>query len=207
MGQAIDREAAENERILLLVREARGGSQSALNQLVGTFRPRLLAIIAPLLPSRIRRKQDASDVAQDCLLEVCQCLPQFRGDTFPEFVGWITTIARNEAANARTHWGRKGRSVHKEQPLPDGSGDGGHPAVAAVSPSQDAAGREEEERLQKAMKRLPEDYQEVLRLRDLEGLEWTAVAEQLGRRADAVKQLRYRAIQQLKKEMQAGHEP
>lgn len=61
------------------------------------YRNYLLILARTLLRSwpRMRRKFGASDVVQDALLKAHVALPQFHGDTEPEFTAWLRTILKN----------------------------------------------------------------------------------------------------------------
>ena len=67
----------------------------------------------------------------------------------------------------------------------------------ATSPSQVAQRRERGVIIADALAQLPEDYAEVIRLRNLEQLDWEQTGERMGRTAGAVRQLWGRALQQL----------
>ena len=69
------------------------------------------------------------------------------------------------------------------------------------TPSKSAARREAEVALHLAVAELKDDYQQVLRLRYLEGLPVTAVAAQMDRTDRAVHMLCSRAVKKLRKAM------
>jgi RNA polymerase sigma-70 factor (ECF subfamily) len=62
---------------------------------------------------------------------------------------------------------------------------------------------EEAALLQRALQRLPEDYQQVIRLRNWQLLPFDVIGQQLGRSAEAARKLWARAIEHLQREMEA----
>jgi RNA polymerase sigma-70 factor (ECF subfamily) len=76
-------------------------------------------------------------------------------------------------------------------------------AASGTSPSQQAARHEQELILAEVLARLPDDYREVILLRNLEGLSHEAIAQHLGRSPGAVRMLWVRALARLRQEL--GH--
>ena len=76
----------------------------------------------------------------------------------------------------------------------------GHP------PSQQAAAREQEEALEDALTRLPEDYRRVLALRYDQGRSFAEVGAALGRSEESAKKLWLRAVRRLRREVRCEHE-
>ena len=73
-----------------------------------------------------------------------------------------------------------------------------HPAATGASPSMEVAGREEKERFEECLELLPEDYREVILLRDFAGAPWEEVAQALGKpSAGAARMLHARAMAEL----------
>jgi RNA polymerase sigma-70 factor, ECF subfamily len=67
------------------------------------------------------------------------------------------------------------------------------------SPSQQAVRREQAVLLADALQELPEDYREVIILRQLEGLSFPDVARRMGRTEDSVKNVWLRALARLRR--------
>jgi RNA polymerase sigma-70 factor (ECF subfamily) len=74
-------------------------------------------------------------------------------------------------------------------------------ADPTLGPEETVIVRDEHRRLLAALDRLPNAYSDVLRLRILEGRSAVQVGELLGQTANAVRQLQYRALAALRKEM------
>jgi RNA polymerase sigma-70 factor (ECF subfamily) len=72
------------------------------------------------------------------------------------------------------------------------------------SPSEEYAKREQAVMFADALSGLPDDYREVLVLRNLEGLPFQEVAQRMGRTVDSAEKLWLRAIDRLRKTVEAG---
>ena len=95
-----------------------------------------------------------------------------------------------------------GREVSLEQSLEESSQKlGAILAAPDTSPSARAGHCEQEVRLAEALARLPDDYREVLLLRNLEGLAHEEVAARMGREPGAVRMLWVRALARLRHEL------
>jgi len=167
-----------------------------------------LSMLARLqIDGRFRQKFDPSDAVQQTMLEAVKSLPQFRGRTEPELAAWLRRIlARVIAHQVRHHRDTQRRDVAREvsieQALADSSDRLGNAALAAgTSPSQHALRHERELRLAEALARLPDDYREVIILRNLEGLSHEQVARRMQRNVGAVRMLWVRALARLREEL------
>jgi len=106
------------------------------------------------------------------------------------FRGWLFTIAHNVIvstwrSSARS---RRDRTLDDELPLID----------PGRTPEESLLIAEEHRRLIEALARLPEDQRRVIELR-LAGLNGGEIAAVLGRSSAAMRQLQYRATQQLRR--------
>src|SRR5262249_19130824 len=156
---------------------------------------------------RLGAKLDASDVAQQALLEAHRALPQFRGGTDAELTAWLRGILANVLAHeVRRYAGTQGRDVARELSLDAELAESSRRlqnvlADAGPSPSEQAARHEQEVRLAEVLSRLPDDYREVIVLRNFEGLSHEEVAARMGRGVGAVRMLWVRALSRLRQEM------
>lgn len=187
-----------------LLARARGGSQSALGELLQLYRNYLGLLARLQIDRRLQGKVDPSDVVQETFLEAHRDFPQFRGATEAEFVSWLRRILGTNLANVVRHYhGTQARDVRLERELA-GDLDASSRALdvglvaRASSPSQLAARREQAVLLADALGQLSRDYREAIILRHLEGLSFPEVAVRMGRSVDSVKKLWARALAQLR---------
>src|SRR5262249_24671151 len=145
-----------------------------------------------------------ADLVQDTFLEAHAAFEQFRGTTEAELAGWLRQILTSNAISlACRYLNAKRRDVRLERELADELQQSSRILDQGLiaprsSPSQQAARREQAVLLADALKRLPEDYREVIVLRQLEGLGFPAVARRMDRSLDSVKKLWMRSLTRLR---------
>jgi RNA polymerase sigma-70 factor (ECF subfamily) len=194
----------DTENLLGRVRE---GDVSRLGPLLELYRGYLTLLVRIQIGKRLRAKLDVEDVIQETFLEVHGAIERFRGETTREFLAWLRQITAAVLANqVRRYYGTKRRDIRLERSLADDldrSSDilGFDSALVAhdTTPSQNASRRELAVRLADALGTLPENYREVIILRQLEDLSFPEVATRMGRSVDSVKNLWVRALARLRR--------
>lgn len=195
---------------MCLLSLARAGHLDALGQLLELYRNYLELMARLQISRRLRGKIDAADLVQETFLEAHAGFAQFRGTTEDELASWLRQILISNALNlARRYLGTQRRDVRLERQLADELEQSSHVLDRGLiaplsSPSQQAAKREQAVLLADALKRLPEDYREVIVLRQLEGLSFHEVAQRMERSLDSVKKLWMRALTRLRQELEAA---
>jgi RNA polymerase sigma-70 factor (ECF subfamily) len=162
---------------------------------------RLLARLQ--LGSRLRAKLDASDVAQQTILQAHEKRAQFRGTTEAERLAWLRAILANVLAAAARRFDAKARDLGRERSLEtelelSSSRLESLLAVDQTSPSERAVRGEELLRLAGALARLPDDQRRVVELHHLKGLTVLEVAQAMGRTRPAVVGLLFRGLKKLR---------
>ena len=185
----------------------RAGDASAGDALLRRFEPWLKMMARLQLESRFHAKCDPSDVVQQAMLEAMKAAPQFRGTSEGEFVAWLRRIlAHSLAHEIRRYAGTAKRDLAREVPLEQELTQtsqrlGDMLAATGTSPSQAVLKREQSVLLAEMLERLPEEFREVILLRNLEGLPHEEVARRMGRSSGAVRMLWVRALARLREEM------
>jgi RNA polymerase sigma-70 factor (ECF subfamily) len=185
-----------------LLTAARAGSRDALGEMLEGCREYLLHVAIQELAPGVRPKLGASDLVQETLFEAHRDFAQFRGRTEAELLGWLREILRNNLSNAvRRYLATAKRQSDREVSL-DGRPTDDAAALVSPSPSPSAEVAAEEERaaVLRALARLPDDQRRVILLRNFDGFSFDAIAAQMGRTADAVRQLWARAVCRLQDE-------
>ena len=186
-----------------LFEAARSGDRAALETLLESYRNLLLLLADTSIPDALRGKVDASDLVQETLLKAHQRFAQFRGASEAEWVGWLKRIlARNLVDLYRRYTDNEGRAVGRERSFErslDRSSEALCQLVPAngTSPSGRATRREREVALADGLARLRPRDREVVVLRSLRELSWTAVAGLTGDTPDAARVRWARALRQL----------
>ncbi len=161
-----------------LVERARTGDRAAVEA--------LLAQVAPAVHRfglrMCRNPTDADDVLQDTLLAVARHIGDFEGRS--SLSSWVFTLTRTACARRR-------RGLKNQPPVSDDRVS----ETAADTPDPEALleGHELASVLRRALDGLPEDYREVILLRDMEGLSAIEAAAVVGLSVDALKSRLHRA--------------
>lgn len=160
----------------------------------------LLANVAPSIQrfgARMCRNDiDAEDALQDTLLTIANHLNTFEGRS--SFSSWAFALTRS-ACN------RKRRGLKNQPLLPMEAAE--EKREEAPSPEQQALDRELAQALNNALDGLPDDYREVVLLRDVEALTAPEVADTLGISVPALKSRLHRARMLLRDALRPMLEP
>ncbi len=191
-----------------LLEAARGGSTQALDELVGRYRDYLCLIANERLDPELRVKAAASDVVQESLLAAQRDLGGFRGKSQAEWVAWLKTILVHELLKTnRAYRGTAKRQLSREHLIDaQESAQIAHHGLTdpGETPGTEALSLERSRELASAIGRLPENYRQVIRLRNWEQLTFEEIGKQLERSPDAVRKLWSRAIDRLRNEYSGG---
>jgi RNA polymerase sigma-70 factor (ECF subfamily) len=204
----IDREGAAGSDTELLLVLAKAGDGAALGSLLERYRNYMGLLVRLQVGRRLRRKVDAEDLLQEIGLEIHRKIVMFRGSSEREFLMWVRRMIGSILANQVRHFlGTKCRDLRLERALVeelDRSSHGLNQSLVAPqsTPSQQAVRREQAVILADALQGLPEDYREVIILRQLEGLSFPDVARRMGRTEDSVKNVWLRALARLRRTLE-----
>jgi RNA polymerase sigma-70 factor (ECF subfamily) len=202
-----DSEESSRDDVAALISRARCGSGDSLGRLLQMYRNYLMVLAGTQIERRLQPRMSPSDIVQETMLRAHANFAQFRGASEPELIGWLRQILVNNLAKfVEQHVLAARRDVRREVSierlgraleqstiqlaalLPAGS----------RSPSAAAQQREEAVLLADRLAMLAPDYREVLMLRNLQGLPFEAIAEQMERSVSATRMLWLRAIDKLK---------
>jgi RNA polymerase sigma-70 factor (ECF subfamily) len=134
---------------------------------------------------------DAADLTQEVFVKIFRGIGSFHGES--SLRTWIYRIALREASNQRRWWAR-----HKQQEIPleqtMGESESGVPVRLgellvdpAESPFEMVVHTENRERVEAALRQVPEPFRTTLILRDIEGFVYEEVAEMQGVNLGTVK--------------------
>lgn len=183
------------ERQDALVRALAGDAQ-ARGALLESFRPYLCVIARSFHDNRLQARFDESDVVQDTLVAAHRGFDSFRGQTVAELVAWLREIVVRAAGRIhRDHLAADKRAAGREQRAEDVAM---LIADSASSPSEHAIRHEEAACMADALARLPDDMQQVLLGRHMDGGSYAEIAQQMGRSEGAVRVLYTRALRRLR---------
>jgi RNA polymerase sigma-70 factor (ECF subfamily) len=163
------------------VAELQAGSEQAFAELIAQYHQPLYSLIA----RNLQDPSEAADMTQEVFLKVFRNIRSFHGDA--SLRTWLYRIALHEASNQRRWWSRHRRQeIAMDAPscarcdaemeretqsvgatLADGGG----------SPYDHAAQQESRERVEAALREVPEAFRAVVVLREIEGFTYEEIAE------------------------------
>ena len=166
-----------------LVQRARTGSEEAFGALMrGHYEP-----VFRLVNSIIRDDHSARDVCQEVWITVWKNLGSFRGEA--KFSTWVHPIATRRAIDhlrGRKRWFNRFIPFMSDAADTSDSESGGDrvmaapEATAASDPRQELEHTERNVRFDRASASLPPKHRAVLALREVQGLTYDEIAENLG---------------------------
>lgn len=186
--------APESEVEAALVRRMRAGEDAAFDELVRLAGGRLLAVARRMLST----EEDAQDAVQEAFLSAFKALGKFDGRS--QLTTWLHRITVN-ACLMRLRTQRRRPEKQMDELLPEFIADGHQKNSTRPWKPLGESGIEAEELrvlVRSKIDELPDDYREVLLLRDIEGLDTEAAAVHLGISTNAVKTRLHRARQALR---------
>jgi RNA polymerase sigma-70 factor (ECF subfamily) len=157
---------------LELVRRVQRGDSAAFDLLVRKYQHRVVALIGRY----VHDWSEAQDVAQDTFLRAYRALGGFRGDA--QFSTWLHRIAVNTAKNHLV--------AHKRRPPgEDIDIEDAEQFESALrlrdndTPERELMRQEMEQTVMRAVEALPEELRAAITLREVEGLSYEEIAQQM----------------------------
>ena len=175
-----------------LIERCRRGEDEAFRELVDQHKRLVFALVA----RSVRDQGRAEELAQEVFLRVHRGLKYFRGDS--RLSTWIYRIASNVLAEER----KPGRPV--EISLDEPAADGDRPRFEPGAADRAFSDLELQDRLGKAIERLPTPYQILVNGHYLQGLRYEDLAEALALPMGTVKTHLHRAKRLLRQMLESG---
>jgi RNA polymerase sigma-70 factor (ECF subfamily) len=188
---------ASSESDVALMLRIKDGDETAFRELVERHQRAVLNVIYRSLGDA----WEAEDLAQRVFVQVYRSAPRYKPAA--KFTTWLFTIVHNTVLNEHRR-----RARHAAESL-EAMAEPGDPEETArqvadanaVNPSDEAAHRELQDRIQEAIGRLPDPQRTAVILCRFEGLSYEEIAQVLHCTVAAVKSLLHRARQTLKDEL------
>lgn len=196
----------EHQDVQRWLADARLGSAEALGQALEACRAYLLLVAERELDPALRAKGGASDIVQETFIEAHRAFDRFSSQSHEEFLAWLRTMLLNNVTDFRRRYrGTQKRSSDREVAIDAGrSSSDWRSLLAADSPTPSGEYSQQETMLtiEAALKRLPEDYQQVIAYRYEDNLSFEEIAQKMQRTPNAVQKLFARAIDRLQSDME-----
>ena len=176
MSEVLDEQA--------LIQRCRGGDDGAFGELVEQYKNLVYGLVYRLVADR----SQADDLAQEVFLRVYRGLPYFRAES--RLSTWIYRIVQNVCFETRA---KRPANLSLDERL-----DEGRPRFEPGGPDGVFASLELRDRLEKAMKQLPDQYRFLIAAHYLNGVQYEALAASLDIPLGTVKTHLYRAKRRLR---------
>jgi RNA polymerase sigma-70 factor (ECF subfamily) len=178
-----------------IVEKAKGGDMEAFAEIVRRYGDRVFRFVY----SRIGSQDDAYDAAQDVMVQVLESINSFRGES--KFSTWLYSVALNYCRNYR-------RKAGRARIVPIHKGTGEEETELQIRDDRECTEdrviqNEMLEAIKFEMTKLPDDYREILHLRDIEGLPYEEIASVTGISLSNVKVRIHRGREMLRKRLAA----
>jgi RNA polymerase sigma-70 factor (ECF subfamily) len=183
-----------------LVALAKGGNDSALEQLCRIYGERVRRIIRLRIGSEIRPRLDSMDLVQDALISALGGLENFTYQNEGDFLRWLARITQNELRDNLDKIYTDKRDIRKELrfesygPTTSGGFVLNPSPIEVTTPSVIMSKKEDLDKLEKAIDQLKHDYREVIVLAKIDGLSYKEIADKLGKSIDSVGHMLSRAM-------------
>lgn len=195
------------ELVNQLLVEARGGSQTAIGELMAYYGDYLGSVARQQLGAKLCGRVSPSDLVQETLLAAWKDFASFQGTEAPQFSAWLRTILGRKISSAvALHMGTSKRDISRESGAAVGN------MIVEVNKSLhsrekapgDVVSLEEDALIiQRLLASLPEEYRQVVQWRNLDNIQFKEIANRIGKSAGATRLVWLRAMRMLK-EMHGG---
>ncbi|MDQ3620460.1 MAG: RNA polymerase sigma factor [Actinomycetota bacterium] len=174
----------ETTELRKIVRKAIAGDEEAAGALFDHYHPRVFAYAL----SKLRNRSDAEDVASEAFARVLRDIDKFRWKG-SGFEAWLFRIAANLIVD---HVRRNRRET------PSDSASNETASTQELDPLASVLAGEQAARLGSMLESLADEQREVVLLRFAAGLDTSEVGHVMGRKPNAVRQLQFRALTNLR---------
>ena len=173
---------------LELVTRARDGDITAFELLVVKYQRRVAAKIRAV----VRRADVTEELTQETFIYAYDNLGDLREGT--AFWSWLSTIARNTAS---AYLRRRQHRLDAKPSQPDEPRNDIEHLQFAASAEQEIIARQLFEKIYEAMAALPAKQRDALMLREIDGLDYKAIAATIGAPVNTVRSLIFRAREEI----------
>lgn len=156
----------------LLVRRVQAGEKAAFDLLVKKYQQKVMNLVSRY----IKDNSEVMDITQEAFIKAYRALPNFRGES--AFYTWLYRIAINTAKNFLVAKGRRppGTDVDSQEAESYSNVDA---LKENASPERMVLSQELKQILFDAFEKLPKDLKRAIELRELEGLSYEQIAEEM----------------------------
>ena len=166
--------AAEEPDDLELVARSQAGDTAAFNALVTRYRSRAFSMIYQMT----RNEQDAWDLAQDGFVKAWKSIGRFRGQS--SFYTWLYRILMNVTIDSlRRKRIASGTEFDDQIGLRQIEPGAATAPRAELQPAEKISDQEIRTRIDAAIEKLSPEHRAAIVMREIDGLEYSEIAEQM----------------------------
>jgi len=177
-----------------LIQRVQNGDQNAFGLLVRKYEHKVGFVIARYISDT----HEVEDVAQETFIKAYRAIHRFRGDS--AFYTWLYRIAVNTSKNYLVSQKRRPPDSDLEASEIESTGIG-RVMHDIDTPEAGALSREIAQTVTDTLHRLPEELQQALELRELQGMSYEDIAEQMRCPLGTVRSRIFRAREAIDKEL------
>ena len=179
------------------LRLARSGCRESQAMVLEAAKPLLQRLATMQGEGDLGVRQGVSDVVQETMTAAWLGITGFRGETRAEVVAWLKTILGNKVRSAHRFHSAAIRDHRREEPLLSEVRGHVDRASRTKTPSSGARSKELRANLERAMQRLSQSDEQVIRLRNQTELTFEEIAQVMGTSAEAARKRWARAVSRL----------
>jgi RNA polymerase sigma-70 factor (ECF subfamily) len=175
----------------------KAGDPLTFDQLVNRYSADIYGLLVRLTEDT----EEAKDLTQETFLRALRSIGSFRGEA--DIKTWLFRIAINESRNRHRWWKRRHRDTTVSLET-ESETLGLNERIASPSsedPETAAINHERGQAIQQALQELPQNYREVVVLRDIEGLTYDEIADALKTNVGTIKSRIARGREELRRKL------
>lgn len=199
-------ESALGDSICGLIGQTQQGCVESRDEILRQLKTYMEIIVTSRMNPNFQAKFGQSDIVQHSMAVAIEKFDQFQGRTKGELLNWVKTILENEIRQQQRALTTQKRDVFREQGLDVQTQSGTNLQMGVAdknwTPRTNAIQQEQAAAIKSALLRLPEDYQSVIQMRNHEQLPFAEIGKRLNKSENAVTKLWYRALVQLRRELE-----
>ncbi len=167
-----------------LLRRAQAGNAEALDALFQKYYERVRRVVRMRLGRQLRSRLDSGDILQETFLAALKSFDRFEVRDESAFVHWLSRIAEHQIRDAADYHGAQKRDMARQVPL-DAGDDSRRLGIDLVSqgmlPAEAVSRDEDTALLEDCLADMPDEYRELIIMREYVGASWETIAEETGR--------------------------
>lgn len=174
----------------LIVQQVLDGDTNAFEELVLEYEKKVYNVALRM----VNNQEDAEDITQEAFIKAYNSLSNFRGDS--KFSVWLTRIVSNMCLDLIR---RRGRRPTISLSVEDEDGESTELEISDIRQSPETIMDQQltKDSVRRGLKQLPDEYREILLLREIQGLSYEEISAALDLEVGTVKSRIYRGRKKL----------